>query len=71
MSLIQKGIIMELLTKLFYQDYEIFTKQLLDFYGKVQGGDIILDSKTVKKRRITEGIDKNTTAKRKKKITNI
>jgi hypothetical protein len=71
MSLNQKGIIMELLTKLFYQDYEIFTKQLLDFYGKVQGGDIILDSKTVKKRRITEGIDKNTTAKRKRKITNI
>jgi hypothetical protein len=62
---------MELLTKLFYQDYEIFKKQLLDFYGKVQGGDIILDSKTVKKRRITEGIDKNTTAKRKRKITNI
>jgi hypothetical protein len=60
----------ELLAKFCYQEYEIFVRQVMEFYGKLQGGDIWADKTTVRKKRNTGERGNTTTAKR-KRITNI
>lgn len=60
---------MELLAKFCDQEYEIFVRQVMEFYGKVQGGNIGADQATIRKKRNTGDRGNTTTAKR-KRITN-
>lgn len=65
LSLTQKGVIIELTSKLCLIEYQLLTKYLGDFKDKVYGGRFgLVDKSSSRKKRTNEG--RTTTARKKK-----